>query len=240
MTLFTEKAVKETASIVDSGIELSGKRPSRGLRDKVEEIKAVTGVVVTPSPPTKTLSDDERTEFDKQREVVRKGLGVFVVVGRALALIRDKKLYRETHDSFDTFVMDEWEMSKSHTNRQIVASQLVRKLSKSDVKPVTESQVRPLTRLKPALAEACWNRAVGIAGVGGQVTADIVKQAVVEMSPKREAKTTRNKKKSRKVKPVTIKTEFGVVVVTPKKDHMVEECLRAASVQQRSALKKAA
>ena len=130
-------------------------------------------------------------------------------------------------------------MSKSHANRQIVASQLVRKLTKSDVKPISESQVRPLTRLKPALAEACWNRAVAIA-TDGSVTADIVKQAVVEMSPKREAKTTTKKKKSRKVKPVTLRTDFGVVVITPKKDHTVEECLRAATSQQRVEMKKAA
>jgi len=240
MALFTDKVVKDTPSIDDAGIELSGKRPSRGLTAKVEQIKAVTGVVVTPPPPSVSLSIEERTEFDKYREVVRKSLGTFVAVGLALVSIRDKKLYRESHDSFEAFVLSDWQMSKGHANRQIVAAELVRKLSKLGVKPVSEAQVRPLTRLKPALAEACWTRAVEMGGVDGPVTADLVKQAVVEMSPKREAKPTRKTKKSRKVKPITIKTEFGVVIVTPKKDHTVEDCLRAASVQQLPVLQKAA
>lgn len=190
--------------------------------------------VSNPVPSSGQLSAKEREDFSKLREVVRKGLGTFVAVGKALGHIRDEKLYRETHDTFEAFLAGEWDMSKAHASRQISAAALVGTLASIGAVPLSETQVRPLTKLKPELAKECWRRAVESAprGSDGQprITAEQVKAVVVKMSPKRQPKASR---KAKKLRPVTIKTEHGVVKISLRKGGAVGECLKAAFEQYR-------
>ena len=52
---------------------------------------------------TVTLTDSEKVRFKECESVIKKGIGTFLEVGRALAEIHDNRLYRETHKSFKKY-----------------------------------------------------------------------------------------------------------------------------------------
>ena len=52
---------------------------------------------------TRTLSEVEEQALKKYEEIISKGLNTFLEVGHALAEIRDRRLYRATHDTFEPY-----------------------------------------------------------------------------------------------------------------------------------------
>ena len=59
------------------------------------------------------LTPEEREYLAKLVAVVSAGIKSFCQAGRALTLIRDRQLYRETHATFEEFVSAQWQMSRS-------------------------------------------------------------------------------------------------------------------------------
>ncbi len=57
--------------------------------------------------------------------VVEAGLETFVEVGRALMAIRDRRLYREGHATFEDYCVTRWRLSSSRARQLIRASQVV-------------------------------------------------------------------------------------------------------------------
>jgi DNA N-6-adenine-methyltransferase (Dam) len=68
-------------------------------------------------------------------------------VGAALAEIRDERLYRETHATFEDYCRERWQMSKTHANRKIQAAAVMRALAPIGVTPTNEAQARELAPL---------------------------------------------------------------------------------------------
>ena len=89
----------------------------------------------------------------------------FAAAGKALATIRDARLYRATHDTFESYVELRWHMSSSQAYRLIDAWPLAARLSPIG-DTITESQVRELLPL---------------AGRHGQDAAVTVYQAVTDL-----------------------------------------------------------
>lgn len=112
---------------------------------------------------------------------IESGLQTFVDVGEALMEIRDSKLYRVEHDTFEDYCKDKWHFTKTQANRLIGASIVAENLAPTGVKIPTERQARPLTKLPAEQQPAAWSKAVEIAG-GEQPTAKQVDQAVKEVS----------------------------------------------------------
>jgi hypothetical protein len=54
----------------------------------------------------------EATTLDDLEGVIEKGIATFIDVGLALARIRDKRLYRETHGTFEEYCKDRWGFSR--------------------------------------------------------------------------------------------------------------------------------
>jgi hypothetical protein len=81
--------------------------------------------------------------------VIERGLAPFVEVGQALLRIREERLYRGTHKSFDDYCRERWQWSKGHANRQIEAAQVVQNLTPIGVTPKNEAQARELAPLPP-------------------------------------------------------------------------------------------
>src|SRR5260221_3259797 len=54
------------------------------------------------------LSPGEQKDFAECEAVIQRGWQTFVEVGRALARIRDQKLYRAEHDTFETYCRQKW------------------------------------------------------------------------------------------------------------------------------------
>ena len=211
--------------------------------DKTEKRPKKPPVAMPAKAVTGELTSTEREEFDKLRNVVRKGLGTFVQVGKALKRIRDKQLFREHQQSFEEFLSTEWDISKSYAHRQIAAADVVEilGLSPNGDTVLSEAVVRPLTKLKRELAKACWERVISGASKGedgkAKVTAEAVKLAVVAMSPKRAVK----RKKGKKLRPVTIRVDGATVVVKPTRaDVDVAAVLAQALKEYSQPVKKAA
>jgi hypothetical protein len=129
-----------------------------------------------------TMEESSRlVELEKQ---IKRGLDTFVEVGEALLEIRDSRLYRIEHGTFEEYCRDKWGMSKPYAIQMIAASKVAKNLETVAIatKPTTESQARPLTTLPADKQPEAWSRAVEIAG-GDQPTAKQVQAAVFEVMP---------------------------------------------------------
>ncbi|MDO8615889.1 MAG: hypothetical protein Q7T33_09175 [Dehalococcoidia bacterium] len=131
---------------------------------------------------TAALTITEREELTGLERTVEQGRAVFVAVGAALTAIRDRRLYRETHPTWEAYLRDRWDMSRQYAHDMIAATQVVEDVSAiADIVPQSESVARPLARLTTEDRQAAWSRAVETAG--GQPTAAQVRQAVDEVAP---------------------------------------------------------
>jgi hypothetical protein len=133
-------------------------------------------VVLRAETPPAALSDAETREREKCEALICKGWDTFLEVGQALATIRNKRLYRDQHATFEDYCRQKWEFSKSHANRLIEAAVVASILTPIGFKPQSESQLRPLVGLAPQRIPQAWKKAVELAD-GGQVTARVVRQA---------------------------------------------------------------
>jgi hypothetical protein len=92
---------------------------------------------------TTDLTRMEATRLEELEATIERGLETFIEVGRALLEIREARLYRETHRTFEDYCRERWAMSKSYAHRQIQAAEI------AAVVPIgTESQARELAPLK--------------------------------------------------------------------------------------------
>ena len=123
------------------------------------------------------ISLAESRDLIRLESIVEKGLNTFVEVGEALSEIRDKKLYRIEHPTFDAYLDKKWNLSRSRACRIIQAAETVKVLPTGN-KPQSERQARPLAALPPAQRAEVWEKAVA-ASPNGQPTAKDV-QGVVE------------------------------------------------------------
>jgi len=105
------------------------------------------------------------------------------LVGKALFEIRESRLYRQTHKTFEEYCQARFEMSRQHINKQIKAAEIIGNLETNSFQnpPKTETQARPLSKLPPADQPKAWEKANEIAKEEGKpVAARHVEQAVAE------------------------------------------------------------
>tara|TARA_R110002167_G_scaffold42500_1_gene129059 strand:+ start:44 stop:607 length:564 start_codon:yes stop_codon:yes gene_type:complete len=133
------------------------------------------------------LATHETKSLDFQEATIEKGRKTFVEVGKALAKIRDGKLYRETHTTFEAYCQERWGWSKSRATHFIQAADVSENLVTNVTKPTAEYQARPLTKLPAEDQPAAWDRANELAEEEGKsVTARHVEKAVEETQPKKK------------------------------------------------------
>lgn len=132
---------------------------------------------------TPTLDTSERAELMICEDTISAGIRSFKDVGAALVKIRDLRLYRETHPTFDAYCSEKWDLGRSQAYRLIDAAEVVANLSPigDTPLPTNESQVRPLAKLEPEQQQEAWARAVETAPEG-RVTAAHVERVVEEMT----------------------------------------------------------
>lgn len=131
------------------------------------------------------------TAEEKRREelvrIVKDGLNKFIEVGMALAEIRDKKLYRNTHETFEKFVNDTFSIGIRYAQMLMQGTKTVENLkTRTQVRlPESERQVRPLSEFgnDPDIQAKLWGRAVQKADGGSPSPAtvrDVVEEYYVE------------------------------------------------------------
>lgn len=126
---------------------------------------------------TATLTAPETREFAKLESDIESGLDGFVKAGNALAKIRDKRLYRDSHGSFDVYCRARWNLGKSRAYQLISSAEIAEQVSAIvDDQPKRESHVRPLAKLPEEQRQPAWREAVETAADG--VTAEHVEAVV--------------------------------------------------------------
>jgi hypothetical protein len=125
------------------------------------------------------LSSGERHALETLEGIVQRGIDTFVEVGRALAEIGDRRLYRDSHRTFEEYCDQRWLLSRTRGYQLIDAAGVVTDMSTMvDTPPANERQARELVPLKDddqALVEI-WR---GLREQhGDRVTAQLVKVEV--------------------------------------------------------------
>lgn len=123
-----------------------------------------------------------RTELAQLEETIANGLRTFVEVGRALARIRDGRLYSPGgFETFEHYCQERWDMGRAHAYRLIDAAAVVENVSRGRqgklTPPTAERQARELARLPPNEQPETWAEAVKTAPAG-KVTAKHVAAVV--------------------------------------------------------------
>ena len=94
------------------------------------------------TPSTLSLPELER--------VIERGQQTFIEVGRALLEIRDRRLYRETHATFEAYCRERWGWGRSNAYELMDAARVAGVLSGTPDTPTSVRQARAmLDRLDP-------------------------------------------------------------------------------------------
>lgn len=126
------------------------------------------------------LTDDEKKHLRKCEKTIHKGLGTFVEVGTALADIRNKRLYRLTHSTFEEYVQAVLLLSRPYAYSVMESAEVMRDLSSiEDIPlPANEGQARELRRWKTAEERIEKWRSVVKAANGYPLTAKLVREVL--------------------------------------------------------------
>ena len=128
--------------------------------------------------PLEQLSPSETKRFQHLLTVIKHFNKSLRETGAALAEIRDKKLYRETHPTFEAFVHDTVDLARQRAYELIDFDQTLKVLSSRDdidVQTLTEYQTRPLRDLPPEDKIEVVIRAKERA-LNGTITAELMKE----------------------------------------------------------------
>jgi hypothetical protein len=126
-------------------------------------------------------------------EIIERGQQTFIDVGRALAEIRDSRLYRQDFSTFEDYCKERWGWSASRARYLIGSVAAVEEMesvtnvtpeeTEEKLPPVqNEAQARELAKIKDPVKRAeVWGKANVIATeLGTAVTAKLVQEAVEE------------------------------------------------------------
>lgn len=149
----------------------------------------------------KKLTVKESNRLAKLEEVIKENFLGFVAVGKALAEIREKRLYRtDDNRTFEGYCRDLWDMSHQHADRLVASANVLENLTPIGVKnegdpnfvlPINEAQARELTTLEPNEQRAVWEEILDHRvtqfkkGQFPKVTAMTVKKAVLKFKGKK-------------------------------------------------------
>jgi hypothetical protein len=123
----------------------------------------------------KPLTRADKATLQQLEMTIGGGLGSFVQVGQALKVIRDNRLYRTNHSTFQDYCGGVWRITRTYAYRQINAAvcyeQLKSTPSARAVLPLNESQLRPIVgRLKPNQWVKAWKQVVAESGSAAPTT----------------------------------------------------------------------
>lgn len=158
------------------------------LRDLQAEpaLKPVTGeeeeVFVDDEPQTAVapMSRHEERRLEECEQIIDRGLATFIEVGQALGEIRNRRLYRSEHKTFEAYCHERWNLKRQRAYEIMGAGEVARNLSEiSDILPRKESHAATLTKLSPEEQRETWTEIVEESKqTGEKVTAATIKQKV--------------------------------------------------------------
>jgi hypothetical protein len=155
----------------------------------LEENPATATITVSAVEVTELTQEEQSDRLHLERKVER----AFFEAGKALTELRDRRLYRSTHKTFDEYCLDRFGYNRSRSYQLVDAAVVVDNLQKCpqivDILPTAEGQVRPMTKLEPQEQQEVWLRAVEVAG-GKVPTGRIVKDVVQRIMERTQVPNT--------------------------------------------------
>jgi hypothetical protein len=124
-----------------------------------------------------TMMVTEKARLRECEAIVEKDSAAFMRVGVALAEIRDSKLYRDTHKTFELYCQERWKFTKSRANQLIQAAGVAKNLTSITCQKPNAIQAEALAKAPPEKQEAVWEKVAS----NGKPTAAKVAAAVAEL-----------------------------------------------------------
>ena len=152
----------------------------RGYRKKAA--KNVGELTVLPIAPLTVEEESDRNHLERKVE------RAFYEAGIALMQLRDRRLYRSTHATFEDYCRDRFDYTRRRPYQMIEAAliydNLIEKCAKIlHILPTKEGQIQPLSQLDPQEQPLAWETAVEEAG-GKVPSGRIVKEVVQRIKDK--------------------------------------------------------
>jgi hypothetical protein len=109
----------------------------------------MTDVVLLSRAEADVLADCEQK--------IATGLQTFVEVGNALATIRDNRLYRADHETFEAYCQERWNIKRSYAYSLMSAADVVSAIADTGLPaPANEGQARELARVPEPERSDVW------------------------------------------------------------------------------------
>ena len=122
------------------------------------------------------MTDVVAVTLAQHEAAIERGLTTFVEVGEALLAIRDERLYRQTHATFEDYCRERWGMSDRRARQLMSAAEVTGTVVPAGLPaPSNEAQARELARVPEPDRADVWQRAVE--QTGGKPTAAAVREA---------------------------------------------------------------
>ena len=157
-----------------------------------EENPAIATITVTTVEVPELTEQEIRDRLHLERKVER----AFFEAGKALMELRERRLYRSTHKTFEEYCRDRFSYTYRHVNYLIAGCLIVDNIkmgtnssqnesqdemgtNSSQILPTSEVQVRPLAKLEPQQQPGAWQQAVEKAEgkvPSGRIVKDVVQQ----------------------------------------------------------------
>jgi len=152
----------------------------------VSELSEVEGTTVAIVEDLEELTPDEERERHRLELRVERA---FYEAGAALRELRDRRLYRSTHKTFEEYCQYRFGYHRRHSYQLINAAAVVENLcansaqtdlgtKNTQILPTSEYQIRPLTKLEPVEQLITWQQAVEEAD--GKVPSGRIVKGIVE------------------------------------------------------------
>jgi hypothetical protein len=132
--------------------------------------------------------------------VIERGLAAFVEVGGALARIRDERLYRETHGTFEDYCKDRWKFSRQTGYDLMQTAEVVGIVQEVGQPPPSRESARELAPLRgdPQRVRAKWQETLdkyGLDATGKQVREVVAPKTPLKAKPESPEPEGSGKKK---------------------------------------------
>ena len=141
------------------------------------------------------LTKSEQAELARLCKVVDEGLSSFLAVGTALVEINEKRLYRQSHETFEAFVRERWGITRQRAYQLMEAAEIKSEMSTSGLHQeiadeiTSERQLRELSRVgTEALPEVVERVAEKCKADGVKPTAKVIREVVNESLGKPDPK----------------------------------------------------
>lgn len=134
-----------------------------------------------------TLTREESIALVDCEERIERGMKTFIEVGQALAAIRENRLYRAEHETFEAYCRDRWKFNDRRAAQLISAAELVSTIVETGLPaPENEGQARALSKVPEPERADVWRDTVE--RTNGKPTAAAVAETAKQAGEQRDAR----------------------------------------------------